>query len=127
MASTPERKVKTQVVKVLKERGVYHFPPMMGGYGSAGIPDIVACVGGKFLGIECKAGPGRPTELQKKNLRDIVESGGFAIVVNDGELFECPVPLIHYKELPGLLDSLISPACNNVTPHKNLRNFFEIL
>lgn len=109
MASTPERKVKTQVVKVLKERGVYHFPPMMGGYGSAGIPDIVACVGGVFLGIECKAGPGRPTELQKKNLTDIVKSGGTALVVNDGELFDCPVPLIHYNELPNLLDKLQNP------------------
>ena len=109
MASTPERKVKTQVVKVLKERGVYHFPPMMGGYGSAGIPDIVACVGGRFLGIECKAGSGRPTELQKKNLTDIVQSGGVAVIVNDGELFDSPVPLIHYKELPNLIDRLLTP------------------
>lgn len=107
MASTPERKVKTQVVKVLKERGVYHFPPMMGGYGSAGIPDIVACVGGRFVGIECKAGPGRLTELQKKNLIDIKANGGVALVINDGELIDSPVTLMHYNALAPFIDALL--------------------
>lgn len=107
MASTPERKVKAQVAKVLKERGIYHFPPMMGGYGSSGVPDIVACVGGKFVAIECKAGAGRLTELQKKNLTDIIKSGGTALVVNDGEPIDAPVVLLHYKDLPALIDILL--------------------
>ena len=109
MASTPERKVKHQVVKVLKERGVYYFPPITGGYGSSGVPDIVACIGGKFLAIECKAGAGRLTELQKKNLLDIKNNGGVALVVNDGELIESPVTLMHYAALPPLIDALLKP------------------
>ena len=107
MASTPERKVKTQVVKVLKEYGAYYFPPVTGGYGSSGVPDIVACIGGKFLAIECKAGAGRLTELQKKNLVDIQKQGGIAIVVNDGELIDSPVTLMHYAQLPDLLKTLM--------------------
>ena len=113
MASTPERKVKTQVAKVLKERGVYHFPPIMGGYGSSGVPDIVACVGGRFVAIECKAGPGRLTELQKKNLTDIKKGGGVAIVVNDGELIDSPVTLMHYNALAPFIDALINTPIEN--------------
>ncbi len=57
---TPERKVKAKVSKLLKERGAYHFYPVASMYGSAGIPDIIACYQGKFIGIECKAGKGKP-------------------------------------------------------------------
>jgi Holliday junction resolvase len=64
MARTPEGKVKDAVVKVLKDEGVYYFFPMTHGMGRSGVPDIIACVDGRFVGIECKADGGRPTELQ---------------------------------------------------------------
>jgi Holliday junction resolvase len=56
MAKTPEAKVKHKVVEFLKTRGVYYFFPATYGFGRSGVPDIVCCVRGKFLGIECKAG-----------------------------------------------------------------------
>jgi len=55
----------------------------MGGYGAAGVPDIVACYKGRFLGIECKAGGNRTTALQVKNLNEIGRCGGVALVVNE--------------------------------------------
>ena len=82
MAKTPEAKVKDKVVKHLKEIGAYYFFPVTGGYGSSGIPDIVACYKGVFVGIECKAGKNRPTKLQQKHL-DINACGGYAIVINE--------------------------------------------
>lgn len=83
---TPEKKVKTRVTNILKEAGAYYFYPVTGGYGSSGVPDIVACYRGKFLGIECKAGKNKPTDLQLKNLRDIQNSGGVSLVVNEGNI-----------------------------------------
>lgn len=80
---TPEKKVKDKVVKLLKEVGAYHFYPVASGYGSAGIPDIVACIKGRFIGIECKANGGKPTALQEKNLLTIVEKGGIAVLVDE--------------------------------------------
>lgn len=50
-------------------------------YGTAGIPDIIACVDGKFYGFEVKVGTGQPTELQKSTIRKIKNAGGIAIVV----------------------------------------------
>lgn len=81
-----EKWVKQQVVKMLKERHVYYFFPVAGAYTSIGVPDIVACIKGRFVGIECKAGSNRPTELQLRNLEDIRDNGGVALVVNENDL-----------------------------------------
>ena len=81
--STPERKVKLRVTKLLSERGAYWFYPVASGYGSAGIPDIVCCYHGRFIGIECKAGSGKTTALQENNLDRIKACGGFALVVRE--------------------------------------------
>lgn len=50
-------------------------------YTKSGIPDILACVNGYFVGIEVKAQNGKPSELQLYNVRKIREAGGFAIVL----------------------------------------------
>jgi Holliday junction resolvase len=83
---TPEGKVKKQVKKILDDVGAYHFSPMTAGYGRSGVPDIIACVKGKFIGIECKAGKNEPTLLQKHNMKLINQSGGLSIVVNEGNI-----------------------------------------
>jgi Holliday junction resolvase len=83
MAATKEKLVKQRVVAQLKELGVYYFYPTTGGFGSSGVPDIVCCYQGRFIGIECKAGKGKTTALQDKNLKEISEAGGLAMVVNE--------------------------------------------
>lgn len=83
---TPEAKVKKAVTKILKDRGAYYFTPVTGGFGASGVPDIVACFHGKFIGIECKAGNNKPTALQQKNLDDIEKAGGVALVINERNL-----------------------------------------
>lgn len=84
MASTPEKKVKDAVKKILNSHNAYYFSPVTGGFGTSGIPDIVACIKGKFIGIETKAGKGKPTALQEKNLMNIMNTGGIAVLVNEG-------------------------------------------
>lgn len=83
MAMTPEAKVKKKVTDILKSRGAYYFYPVTGGYGGSGVPDIVACYKGMFLGIECKTGTKKPTKLQSMNLEKIDKCGGVAVVVNE--------------------------------------------
>lgn len=83
MAMTPERRVKAKVRKVLDKLGAYYVMPVTGGYGNSGAPDFLACLHGRFIGIECKAGKNTPTPLQEKNLRQLSQAGGVALVVND--------------------------------------------
>lgn len=86
MVATPESKVKKKVHTLLKERGAYAVNYIGGAYANNGTPDILACLCGKFIGIECKAGKGKPTALQIKNLRDIDHAGGLSLVVNETNL-----------------------------------------
>lgn len=83
MALTPERKVKAKVADILKLYGVYYFFPPANGLGRAGIPDIIVCAWGQFLAIECKAGNGKLTELQKREIQRIRDDNGIAFVVNE--------------------------------------------
>ena len=88
MADTPEKKVKRKVVEVLKQFGAYYFYPVTGGFGASGVPDIVGCYKGRFLGIEVKADmkKNKPTALQQKNLREIDAQGGVALVIDANNL-----------------------------------------
>ncbi len=52
-----------------------------GMYGRAGIPDIIACIEGRFYGFEVKTDTGVATGLQKATIRKINKAGGKALVV----------------------------------------------
>jgi Holliday junction resolvase len=86
MAKTPEKVVKDKVVAVLKDEGVYYFFPATHGYGRSGVPDIIACVNGHFLAIECKAGGGKLTALQVREIKHILACNGEADVANENNL-----------------------------------------
>ena len=88
MAQTPEGRVKDAVRKILNSMDVYHFMPPGNGFGRAGIPDIIGCMNGHFIAIECKAGKGRTTALQDRELDWITLSGGFAFVARETNLDE---------------------------------------
>ncbi len=86
MATTPEAKVKAKIRAILKEHNVYYAMPIGTGYGNSGVPDFLCCVNGHFLAIEAKAGKGKTTALQEKNLKQIKESNGLAFVVNEDNI-----------------------------------------
>ena len=88
MATTPEAKVKAQVVKILKSTGAWHCFPVASGYGRSGIPDIIACIEGKFVAVECKVGKGKTTALQDRELVNIWKAGGATWVVNEEKIEE---------------------------------------
>lgn len=102
MAQTPEAKVKASVTKVLREEGVYYFFPATHGYGRSGVPDIVCCVSGAFLAIECKAGRNKPTALQVQEIERIRAANGHAIVVNE-ENWDMVRPLVRELSSKGKL------------------------
>jgi Holliday junction resolvase len=88
MAATPEKKVKDKVVKLLKQYGAYYFFPATFGMGRSGVPDVVCCHKGAFIGIECKAGKNTTTPLQDRELAAIQSAGGTALVINENNMDE---------------------------------------
>jgi Holliday junction resolvase len=98
MSTTPETKVKIKVKRILEERGAFHFSPASNGFGRAGIPDIIVCHCGYFLAIECKAGKGRTTLLQERELARIRKSRGVALVVNETNYHDVVIHLTWMEE-----------------------------
>ena len=90
MAATPEKKVKDKVVAILKRFGVYYFFPATHGYGRSGVPDIICCFKGFFLAIECKAGKGKTTALQEREMQHIRDAGGVTLVINEENIEDLP-------------------------------------
>ena len=65
-----------------------------GMYGTAGIPDIICCMDGRFFAFEVKNENGKATKLQEATIRKIRAAGGTAAVVRSveevaGEIGRC--------------------------------------
>lgn len=78
---TPEKKVEGEIKKYLDRIGAY-YEKIHGGsiFQSSGIPDIIACINGRFVGIEVKRSDGgQISPLQKLKLKQIENAGGVGI------------------------------------------------
>ena len=75
-----ERDIVTAIKKNLSSMGsdVFFWKEHGGPYGCAGIPDIICCYKGRFLGLEVKLPTGALTELQKRAIEKINRAGGIA-------------------------------------------------
>jgi len=101
MAQGPEAKVKAKVVNILKHHKAWYCFPVTRGMGRGGIPDILVCHHGNFIGIECKATiNNKPTKLQEHELWKIQTAGGWSCVIHAGNLLD----------LEGLLSSVSTMA-----------------
>ena len=82
-----ERDIVTAIKKYLALLGsdVFFWKEHGSVYGTNGVPDIVCCYKGRFLGLECKRPGGRLTELQKRAIEKINRAGGVACRVESVE------------------------------------------
>lgn len=84
--ATPESLVKKKIHAILKAHRAYAVNYIGGISANNGTPDILACLNGRFIAIEAKAGKNKPTDLQTLNLKRIDEAGGLALVINEENL-----------------------------------------
>ena len=75
-----ETKLQKAIQFYLRSVGAYCFKVHGELYMRAGIPDIICCYKGKFIGIEVKDGNNTPSELQLAHGRQIKKSGGIFCV-----------------------------------------------
>ena len=73
-----ERDVVAAIKKYLISLGgdIFFWKEHGGPYGTSGIPDIICCYKGRFLGLEAKLPGGKLTELQKRTLDKINAADG---------------------------------------------------
>lgn len=82
-----ERDIVVAIKRYLLTLGdaVFFWKEHGGPYGCPGIPDIICCYKGRFIGLECKLPSGRLTELQKRAIEKINRAGGIACRVESVE------------------------------------------
>ena len=81
-----ESTIVTAILKYLRNiKGCFCWKEHGGLYGTAGIPDIIVCIRGRFAAFEVKSPLRSPlhdlTELQRTTIRKINEAGGIAAKV----------------------------------------------
>lgn len=75
-------KESNEVLKIKKHFqsvGAYVEKIWGGGFQAEGIPDLIMCYEGLFVGIEVKVKKNEPSEIQKAKLKQIIKSGGLGI------------------------------------------------
>lgn len=80
-----EKRVETDIKNWLFQHGIYYFKVHGSKFMPSGIPDIVCCANGLFVGIEVKR-PGaknEQSEQQKVHERNITKAGGKYLLVDN--------------------------------------------
>ena len=96
MKETP---FKTKVENILNKYNAWFIKYWAGSkFTKEGIPDILACINGKFYGIELKGDNGHPTLLQLVTLRNIRRANGIGILLYPKDL-DCFIRLIEEDAL----------------------------
>lgn len=77
----PEKIFERRVRAYIEHSGGWQVKYFANRMTKAGIPDILACIGGYFVAIEVKSDTGSPSDLQLQKIREIRKAGGFAFVL----------------------------------------------
>jgi hypothetical protein len=82
-----ERDVKNKIKRIIakyEQQGhvFWSYWPVQTGFGKHGIPDVLVCVTGYLIAIECKVDGKQPTTRQWHEISSVAASYGVAIVID---------------------------------------------
>lgn len=83
----PEARLSRRIMKALRDEGVFCFKVWGSEHTMAGLPDVIACVDGWFVGFETKV-PGKKHTVsvrQRYVQEQICSAGGVATTVDSVE------------------------------------------
>ncbi len=83
-----EKNFETKLKNYLIAQGAWVLKTWGGGYQRSGIPDLIVCYKGKFLGLELKSEGCKPTMLQLYELDQIQKAGGIGTVLKPSDFEE---------------------------------------
>lgn len=117
-----EKNFENKIKKFLAEQGAWVLKTWGGGMQRSGVPDLICCVNGVFVGIEVKASRGKPSDLQQYNIAWINKSGGVGVILYP-EGFETFKKIVKgvmmcnivIQELTALKDANSSTSCDILT------------
>lgn len=94
-----EKDFQLKVEKFLTDKGIYFVKYWGGGnFTRSGVPDLLCCIGGHFVGVELKTDDGKVSELQQYNINKIIQSGGLALVLRPSDFDDFKSMVKNLKE-----------------------------
>lgn len=116
-----EKDIVAAILRHLKHRPrCFAWKTHGGMYGTAGIPDIIACVDGRFVSLEVKQPGGKLSRLQAATLGKIRAAGGVAAMVTSVEEAKRALP----AEIPAA--DLVEPRQNGKARKEEFYDCVEI-
>ena len=77
-----EKDITNAIMRYLKTvHGCFAWKEHGGMYGTSGLPDIICCYHGRFVGLEVKVPGNKLTTLQERTITKINNAGGIAAMV----------------------------------------------
>ena len=77
-----EKDITAAIIRYLKTvPGCFFWKQHGGQFGTAGLPDVICCINGRFVAFEVKTPSGKLTKLQEATINKINAAGGFARMV----------------------------------------------
>lgn len=83
-----ESQFQKKLMKTLDKIGCYVVKYNASGISKVGVPDVLSCYKGLFVGIECKRDDGEISDIQQWNINQIRNSGGKAWCIRANQLDE---------------------------------------
>jgi hypothetical protein len=100
-----EKEITNSILRYLKTvPNCFCFKEHGGMYGTAGVPDILACIDGRFYAFEVKTEKGKLTKLQETMINKILAAGGRAFTVRSVD------------EVRAVLKNSDTASCNEEEP-----------
>jgi len=92
-----EKNFENRIKNYLEKNNCWFVKYFANGFTASGIPDILCCINGRFVGIEVKQEKGKPSPLQKVHLKRIKDAGGIGVIAYPSG----------YEQLKNLIDNLL--------------------
>lgn len=83
-----ENELQRKCISHAKSMGVYIINIQPDGKGLKGVPDLILCLNGKFVGVELKVGNNTLSNAQKIQRNRIEKSGGMVKIIRSMSEFK---------------------------------------
>lgn len=102
---TSEKQFENRIKAYLQSKGCWFIKYWGGGfYTKEGIPDLLICCNGYFLGVEVKGANGKPTPIQLWNIEQIKSAGGLSMVLYPKDFDRFKALIEKLLEVPTIWD-----------------------
>lgn len=83
-----ESTFQAKLKKFFSDSGGYVVKFNASGISKVGVPDLLVCLNGNFVGVEVKKEDGRISDIQQWNIEEIRKSGGYAFCIKPSDFEE---------------------------------------